>query len=1169
MDDIGVLNSDPLDDYELLHRIGSGTYGDVFKAQNIRTAIIAAIKVVKLEAGDDILNIQQEITMMKDCMHKNIVAYFGSYLRNNKLWICMEFCGGGSLQNIYHDDNEKFGLSTQDTDTCPDLQGFYDDWSSIGNEEESPSLTMKRAPSAKDPPTEEDKYSTVKRVPQPQAAKMNSHFIQDKTASTSSPVSSPLIGSEPHTGVKPSPFNESALLVGSTVSDVSLLTDKNDVHGLPPTPQVHMGACFSKVFNGCPLKIHSADTWVLPKTRDQHLLLGAEEGFYTLNLNELHEDTMEKRCSWLYIMNNVLMSVSGKSSQLNSHSLPALFEYREGMQRRQGHLSINAHRLSTKISSRRYAMSVKIPDTKGCRKCSVVRNPYTDSVFLCAAVPSGLVLLLWYEPLQKFMQLKHITLNLPESLPVFELLVQESDELPQLCVGVHYRNYNPKEAKNNFQFNIFSLDDTAREPPVSIQDSVLAFWKHGLKGMNLQSGEVVQEISDESRIFQVLGTRKQPYAGLVLNGVKSVETRWRPLLAEMENCTLAVHIAQKDWEGEEWRDILTEKLAMKQAEIEELLESGERFGRGVVAGLVDVGETWFCSEDVSTEQMSELEKAACLRGLAEKHLTRLSRPRWLTEPLYSRGHKDLWRVQIPARLLPPDPVVETIPTGAHVEWCKQLFTATISSQSLVAVPAVAMSRDYKNPPFVLDVNLGAISRLETIGVQSDGENTRGLEIVCKDLRNLRFAYKNQEQNSLEIFKKLSTYTFPLANDLPLFAFKYLEKFPEDGWKVYDPIAEYKRQGLPNESWIISKINSSYEVCETYPALIVLPSNINEDELRRVAAFRAKRRLPVLSWIHPESQAAIVRCGQPQVGPLDRRCKEDERYLQTILDANAQSHNSASLMLVRAAKDGGYENESFYSNVELNFLEIPNMHVIRESLRKLKEVVYPAINEQRWFSSVDATHWLEYIKLLLAGAVRIADRIESGKSSVVVHCSDGWDRTPQLTSLAMLMLDSYYRSLKGFQVLLEKEWLSFGHRFTSRVGHGDDNHANSECSPLFLQFIDCVWQMTRQEVFTRTVSLWSYINSQAQDFTNPLYVNYEHHVLYPMAGLRHLELWFSYYIRWNPHMKPQVPTHQHMKELLVMKTELQKKVKELQREVSSSPSFSLSPEFGGPAMQTTV
>ncbi|XP_073790623.1 myotubularin-related protein 1b isoform X8 [Danio rerio] len=516
-------------------------------------------------------------------------------------------------------------------------------------------------------------------------------------------------------------------------------------------------------------------------------------------------------------------------------------------------------------------------------------------------------------------------------------------------------------------------------------------------------------------------------------------------------------------------------------------------------------------------------------------------------------------------------------------------------------------------PFVLDVNLGAVSRLESIAVQSHGDDTQGLEIVCKDLRTPRFAYKKEGQSNLEMFKILSKYAFPLSHNLPLFAFKYRETFPEDGWKIYDPVAEYKRQGLPNESWIISKVNSGYEVCETYPALLVLPSNVTEDELKRVAAFRAKRRFPVLSWIHPESQAAIVRCGQPQVGPSDRRCREDERYLQTILDANAQSHKlcifdarQSTVADTNKAKDGGYENESFYINVELNFLEIPNIHVMRESLRKLKEVVYPAIDQQHWFSNVDATHWLEYVRLLLAGAVRIADRIESGKTSVVVHCSDGWDRTAQLTSLAMLMLDAHYRSLKGFQVLLEKEWLSFGHRFASRVGHGDGNHANSERSPLFVQFIDCVWQMTRQfpsafefnelflitvldhlfsclfgtflynseqervskEVYNKTVSLWSYVNSQIEEFTNPLYVNYEHHVLYPIASLRHLELWVSYYVRWNPRMRPQVPIHQSLKELLVLKSELQKRVEDLKQDAASSNSLSSSEHEGMP-MQTTV
>ena len=63
-----------------------------------------------------------------------------------------------------------------------------------------------------------------------------------------------------------------------------------------------------------------------------------------------------------------------------------------------------------------------------------------------------------------------------------------------------------------------------------------------------------------------------------------------------------------------------------------------------------------------------------------------------------------------------------------------------------------------------------------------------------------------------------------------------------------------------------------------------------------------------------------------------------------------------------AKDGGYESESFYPNVELSFLEIPNIHVMRESLRKLKEVVYPTIDEASWHSSVHQTHWLEYIRV---------------------------------------------------------------------------------------------------------------------------------------------------------------------------------------------------------------
>lgn len=66
-------------------------------------------------------------------------------------------------------------------------------------------------------------------------------------------------------------------------------------------------------------------------------------------------------------------------------------------------------------------------------------------------------------------------------------------------------------------------------------------------------------------------------------------------------------------------------------------------------------------------------------------------------------------------------------------------------------------------------------------------------------------------------------------------------------------------------WKISKINESYEICDSYPAVWAVPAQASDEELRSVAAFRSRGRIPVLSWIHPESQATITRCSQPLVG----------------------------------------------------------------------------------------------------------------------------------------------------------------------------------------------------------------------------------------------------------------------------------------------------------------
>ena len=152
-------------------------------------------------------------------------------------------------------------------------------------------------------------------------------------------------------------------------------------------------------------------------------------------------------------------------------------------------------------------------------------------------------------------------------------------------------------------------------------------------------------------------------------------------------------------------------------------------------------------------------------------------------------------------------------------------------------------------------------------------------------------------------------------------------------------------------WKISKINDTYSICDSYPAVWAVPAAATDEDLQASAAFRSRGRLPVLSWIHPESQATITRCAQPLVGVGGKRSREDERYVQLIMDANAQSHKLFIMdarpmpnAVANTAKGGGYESEDAYQNAELVFLDIHNIHVMRESLRKLKGTLACVTND---------------------------------------------------------------------------------------------------------------------------------------------------------------------------------------------------------------------------------
>ncbi|CAD5209179.1 unnamed protein product [Bursaphelenchus xylophilus] len=462
----------------------------------------------------------------------------------------------------------------------------------------------------------------------------------------------------------------------------------------------------------------------------------------------------------------------------------------------------------------------------------------------------------------------------------------------------------------------------------------------------------------------------------------------------------------------------------------------------------------------------------------------------------------------------------------------------------------------------VDVTLGSISKVEKKGYSNVNKDHYGIEVHCKDTRNIIFLHRPENHSRRPLYDHLQRYAFPNTNKMPFFATLYNQTFAFDGWALYNPKKEYQRMEVPTSLWDVTKINSNYEFSSTYPAYLMVPTSalhLGDGFLHSVGEFRSKKRIPILSWYDHNTTVSITRCAQPMVGVTSKKSSSDEKMLQCILDANRRNARLKILdarplvnARVNRAKGGGYEDG--YRNCDLVFLNIENIHVVRDSLKKVKDACFPKIDHKNFYKLIDESKWLYHLQTILHGARLCAQDVLIHRKSVLVHCSDGWDRTAQVTALAMLMIDPYYRTIEGFAVLIEKEWCSCGHKFAHRVGHGQDKHSDEERSPIFLQFIDCVWQLyniftpTFQfnvkllktildelyacrfgtflynsekerrdlDVKSTTVSLWSYVMEKRSEFENDIYdptgqidINF-----FQSNSPIMTKLWTEYYCRYN-------------------------------------------------------
>lgn len=326
-------------------------------------------------------------------------------------------------------------------------------------------------------------------------------------------------------------------------------------------------------------------------------------------------------------------------------------------------------------------------------------------------------------------------------------------------------------------------------------------------------------------------------------------------------------------------------------------------------------------------------------------------------------------------------------------------------------------------------------------------------------------------------------------------------------------AEYDRLGVVEGGETSSRpcfqldavSNADFQLCSTYPALLALPSTATPDMLFAVAAHRSRGRLPALTWRDPSLAAgALVRCAQPQQGVLGKADAHiDERFVKSILDCAGGGENrrlvifdcrSYAAAQANKLRGGGVETSRRYAVRSVEFACLRNVHHVRRVLLRLRAA------SAEGHTATPAHHkWHRLQSCLLRASARVARLLQSG-AAVLLHCSDGWDRTPQVASLSQLILDPHYRvrasdlqpvvppikssvlyppplfppvhrpvhqaaqarahariprsqTVRGLLLLIEKDWLRFGHRFHLRHRLGQ---------PIFLQFLDAVYQLVAQQ-----------------------------------------------------------------------------------------------------------
>lgn len=334
-----------------------------------------------------------------------------------------------------------------------------------------------------------------------------------------------------------------------------------------------------------------------------------------------------------------------------------------------------------------------------------------------------------------------------------------------------------------------------------------------------------------------------------------------------------------------------------------------------------------------------------------------------------------------------------------------------------------------------------------------------LHILCKNFRLLKFAFqysKGGKDWGKQIASALARFAFPTRQGLS-FAYSYKEPYyptlSKSTVSMYNTKNDWARELIRcgTSNWQVISAESEpilqharHSSRYTLPPHFVIPKACEvEMFLNWTLAFCDSR---AVFWVYGYGNASLVRLAE-----LKPNNQQDTKIENTMLEVVRASNDQKKLHLLQLTD---------------RLPSILDVHKAYEKLRRLCAPESPqhfSVEDSKFLILLEKSNWLFYVSLCLRYSCEAAEKLREG-SSCVLQDTNGRDLCCVVSSLTQMILDPFYRTIDGFQSLIQKEWVALEHPFQRRLGHirqPVDSNGPQEESPVFLLFLDSVWQLLQQ------------------------------------------------------------------------------------------------------------